>query len=136
METINTEYGTLTLTDEVITVADKPYPRNMRLTMGLAFTGGLTAILFLLNTDFSTDGFFFVVWLLILLVNLITGLLLLRLTFPNTIMLEDVKAMKYRAPFGNGFIDIKLQNGRIRRVAGLRAHDSRIKAYIAANFPT
>lgn len=135
MNTISTKFGTLNLDDETIEVDDKTWSGNMRRLPLLTALGALTAVAFLYSADWSEEFELSVFWAGLLLLNLILTLFLSRLSFDQTISTSDVKSINYRAPFGNGYIDIKLSNGRIRRVAGLRPHDSRIEAYIAANFP-
>ncbi|MEM6769178.1 MAG: hypothetical protein AAF597_01225 [Bacteroidota bacterium] len=135
MNTINTDYGTLTLTNEMITVDDKPYRKSMRMILVISLLGSLTATAFLIKQpdDFSRVEFW--LWAVIFMGNLLPGLFFLRLTYQEAVMVDEIKSIKYRAPLGNGYLSIRLKNGRIRRVAGLKPRDARIKAYLAANFP-
>lgn len=136
MKTIETEFGTLTLTNEVISIEDQAYRKSIRNTMWLCFLGAFTAVAFLIAERPNVSSFEFVIWSGILAANLTTGVSFLRWTWPESIIVDEIKTIKYRAPFGNGFLSIRLKNGRIRRVAGLPGGDPEIKAYLAANFPT
>lgn len=75
------------------------------------------------------------VLLFVVLTNLIMLPFYLRLTYPEVVNLDEVKSIRLKSGFGNPFLNIKLKNGQIRRIAGLDRDLSSVRAYISANFP-
>lgn len=123
--------GEITFEPDKIVVKDDARKQNLYHNILGGIVAAFFAIDFVRNfKQGDTHGrWLFAILLIISLATLIIGLL--RST-QREVQYNDIKAIAVKQRFSNKFIDIKLKNNRLRRVAGV-GNKEEIEAYIQAH---
>lgn len=134
-ETIYTKYGHVQLGNEFIHIEDDQYRRDMRWTSLVGLTGFLLAVINLYKEWPDIYEGLSIVYVAIFIVSLISLPFLFLLTYQKTVSVEEVKSIKLKSNLSGPYLAIRLRNGRVRRILGLKGALSDVRAYISANFP-
>jgi len=97
-----------------------------------AFVGGPA---FLLKEELAWSNGWAWFWGVMIVIKAITFLLLLRLSFRETIMLDDVRSARVKRGWDHSTLTLKLKGWRLRRVSIPSDRVSEMRTFVSANFP-
>jgi hypothetical protein len=120
--------GEIFFEEDKIVIKDNSRRQNYFELIGTAM--GATFFALLLVRDFKTDSAYDSGFLFFLgLINLSVFIIMLLRSTQGEIQIKDIKSVTVQQRFANKFIDIKLKNNRLRRVAGVKNKEE-LEAYI------
>jgi hypothetical protein len=111
--------GEISFEEDKIVIKDNSRRQNYFELIGTAM--GATFFALLLVRDFKSDSAYDSGFLFFLgLINLSVFIIMLLRSTQGEIQIKDIKSVNVQQRFANKFIDIKLKNNRLRRVAGVK----------------
>lgn len=120
--------GEISFEEDKIVIKDNSRRQNYFELIGTAM--GATFFAILLVRDFKSDSAYDSGFLFFLgLINLSVFIIRLLRSTQGEIQIKDIKSVNVQQRFANKFIDIKLKNNRLRRVAGVKNKEE-LEAYI------
>jgi hypothetical protein len=120
--------GEISFEEDKIVIKDNSRRQSYFELIGIAM--GATFIAILLVRDFKSDAAYYSGFLFFLgLINLSVFIIMLLRSTQGEIQIKDIKSVTVQQRFANKFIDIKLKNNRLRRVAGVKNKEE-LEAYI------
>jgi len=120
--------GEIFFEEDKIVIKDNSRRQSYFELIGTAM--GATFFAILLVRDFKTDSAYDSGFLFFLgLINLSVFIIMLLRSTQGEIQIREIKSVNIQQRFANKFIDIKLKNNRLRRVAGVKNKEE-LEAYI------
>jgi hypothetical protein len=120
--------GEISFEEDKIIIKDNSRRQSYFELIGAAM--GATFFAILLVRYFKTDSAYDSGFLFFLgLINLSVFIIMLLRSTQGEIQIRDIKSVNIQQRFANKFIDIKLKNNRLRRVAGVKNKEE-LDAYI------
>jgi len=120
--------GEISFEEDKIVIKDNSRRQNYFELIGTAM--GTTFFAILLVRDFKSDSAYDSGFLFFLgLINLSVFIIMLLRSTQGEIQIREIKSVNIQQRFANKFIDIKLKNNRLRRVAGVKNKEE-LEAYI------
>ncbi len=115
IRTFELKKGTIVFDEEKITIKDKSQSqRNLWLYLSLA--GAVIGILFILGYLRTDNELLLWIGLFYTIADIAIFFAILMGPLQSEIYLKEVKSLKLKEKYGNYFLEIKLQNNKIRRV--------------------
>ena len=115
IRTFELRKGTIVFDEEKITIKDKSQSqRNLWLYLSLA--GAVIGILFILGYLRTDNELLLWIGLFYTIADIAIFFAILMGPLQSEIYLKEVKSLKLKEKYGNYFLEIKLQNNKIRRV--------------------
>lgn len=126
-KTFTFEEGHITFSNESIEIKDKS--SRHRLSGILISASGLVlaSLLAFNDQDFGLPFWFYAS---LIIINVVTIILFLLRSTKSVIPRADIKDIRVKKALGNPFLDIKLNNFRIRRVSQILGIESELREYI------
>lgn len=128
--------GELHYNDEFIVVRDKKVRLSTRLRV---FSSALWAFIggpgFLLKEELAWSNGWAWFWGVAIVVHFVTFILLSRLSFRETIMLDDVRSARVKRGWGNSMLTLKLNGWQIRRIVIPYDRVAEMRTFVSSNFP-
>ncbi len=133
--TLKTNFGELTFGKDAIIIEDKISRNSERVMLIISPIWLFIGVLHLSRVNFHPTSP--MDWLYVLVIIVYTFILLnsLRLSYQEHIPLHEINTVKLRSFLGAKFLEIKLKNGKVRQVKGVRRIATAIKQYINTNYP-
>jgi hypothetical protein len=128
IQTFQLVRGEISFEENKIIIKDNSRRQSYFELIGTAM--GATFFAILLVRDFKTDSAYDSGFLFFLgLINLSVFIIMLLRSTQGEIQIREIKSVNIEQRFANKFIDIKLKNNRLRRVAGVKNKEE-LEAYI------
>jgi hypothetical protein len=128
IQTFQLVRGEISFEENKIIIKDNSRRQSYFELIGTAM--GATFFAILLVRDFKTDSAYDSGFLFFLgLINLSVFIIMLLRSTQGEIQIREIKSVNIQQRFANKFIDIKLKNNRLRRVAGVKNKEE-LEAYI------
>ena len=129
----NITNGSIEFSKDKITIIDKAKKNNILQLLGaiLWVIYGTISVLRYLKTG---DQFLLWTGLFIGLGHLFILIKLLGRTSKSEISRKDISSIELKKRYNNKFLDIKLQNGKLRRVSQITDYSDELKDYLEKEF--
>lgn len=136
-QTLNiSEDGVLELNNEFITIRDEKQRRNHRIMHFSSFIWILFGVMSIYGLRTEPDWVMLGAYGFITVVNIFLVVQYFRLTWVETVMLDDVKSAKVKTGWNTANLILKLKNGRIRKVFAPKERAEELKTFVSVNFPS
>lgn len=128
--------GEITFESDRVVILDK-FRRYLRLQIFNSSIWTIYGTASVLRYSKTNDQFLLWSGLFIGIAHIIILLsILLFRTSKSEIPIADIVSVKLKERLGNQFLDLKLKNGKIRRVSKVHAESKELKKYIETTFKT